>query len=48
MFSVVGFSHQSAGCIIFVHVVPEANFKEDFRGEGRDKEVGLSSLEMSE
>lgn len=48
MFSAVGFSHWSAHCIIFVHMVPELNFKEDLGGEGRDKEEGFTSLEMRE
>lgn len=33
---------------IFVGMVPEASFKEDLGGEGRDKEVGFTSLEMRE
>lgn len=48
MFSVVGFSQQSARCVIFVGMVPEASFKEDLGGEGRDKEVGFTSLKMRE
>ena len=48
MFSVVDFSQQSARCIIFVGMVPEASFKEYLGGEGRDKEVGFTSLELRE
>lgn len=48
MFSVVSFSQQSARCIFFVGMVPEASFKEDLGGEGKDKEVGFTSLELRE
>lgn len=48
MFSPVGFSQPSARCIVFVGTVPEASFKGDLGVEGRDKEVGFTSLEMTE
>lgn len=48
LFSAVGSSQRSARCSIFVGMVPEASFKEDLGGEGRDKEVGFTSLEMRE